>query len=116
MQQVLGLRAEHVGGLLLADTARSASSPSSDLAELDVVLLAHPVEPVEALGLVRRDGWRGWPRDEPLVAERGARERMRPAARDAPGREALEPERVGDRVDVGDAVGDAPARPRVEPP
>ena len=54
------------------------------LAELDVVLFAHSFEPVEAVGVVRRDRCEAGDGDEPLVAERGAGEHVRPAARDRP--------------------------------
>ena len=92
--------------------ARSAGSPSSSGSELLDVRLAHAGEPVQAVGVVGRDGGQARSRGQPVAAERGAREGMRPTARDAPGREALEPERVGDRLDIGGAVADvAPCVP-----
>ena len=60
----------------------------------------HPLEPVEAGDVVRRaPGDAGGP-GHPLRQARGDRERVRPAARAAGGREALDPERIRDRGDV----------------
>ncbi len=80
-----------------------------DLAELHVVLLAHPLEPVEPVRAVRCDGCEARDRLQPVVEERSAREHVRAATGDPPGREGIEAECVGNRGDVGHAVRDAAA-------
>ncbi len=85
--------------------SRSTDGPERVLAgehevELLDVVLAHACVPVEALGAPRRHSGEGGGRDQPVAAECRAGQRMRPAAGDAPRREPLELERVGDRLDV----------------
>ena len=77
--------------------------------ELLDVVLAHACVPVEALGSPGRDAGDRGGCDQPVAAESRAGEGMRSAARVAPGRVALELERVGDRLDVRHDGGDRPA-------
>ena len=80
-----------------------------DRGELLHVLLAHPLEEVEALCVVRRNGGERGRSDHPVRHERSRGERMRAAARDPPDAEPVDVERIADRGDVGGAVGDLPA-------
>ena len=110
--QLVGGRGEHRLGLVL-EVGPQRGLALEHLAELDVVLLAHALEKVEAVGVVWRD--RGEARDgrEPLVAEGGAGEHVWPAAGDPPAAIALQAEVVGDRADVGSCSRDrAPRVPR----
>ena len=93
----------------LRDTAQRRLAVD-DLTELDVVLLAHALEPVEPVGAVRRDGCEARHGHEAFVAVCGAGEDVRPAARDPPARVTVERECVGDRGQVGHAVDDRAAR------
>ena len=95
---------------------RSAALAGEHRVELLDVRLAHAGEPVEPFGAPRRDCGEARDGGEALVAEGGAGEDVRAAARDAPRGVALEPERVCDRVDVGGAVRDRAAGTRVESP
>src|SRR5207248_9918643 len=79
-------------------------------AELGHVPLAHPREPVEPLGAPRCGRGEARGGDQAYVFEgRRAGERVRRAARGAPGREAPAAERVDDRLDVSGRVGDLPS-------
>src|SRR5213079_3542049 len=109
-REILRTSVEDIAALVL-EIRPQDGLPLAGLAELDVVLLAHAFEPVETLGVDRRDGGQARDGDAPLVAESRAGEHVRPAARDAPAAVPVEPERVGDRVDVGSAIGDLPAGP-----
>ena len=60
---------------------------------------AHPVEPVERVGVRRDAGDRDDPRHS-LGEQRGAGERVRPSARGAHRCEPVDAERVGDRRDI----------------
>ncbi len=95
----------HVRLRVLFDVRSQRLLTLQRLSELDVVVLAHPVEPVELFRAVRRDACEARDGGEALVAERSAREHVRAATRDPPGREPLQPESVGDRGDVGGAIG-----------
>ena len=77
--------------------------------ELSLVALAHPGHPVE-IGRVRRtdSGHRGG-RRAAVGQERGAGERVGPAARQPVSGEALHSEFVEDRPDVDRGVGNGPA-------
>ena len=78
--------------------------------ELHEVRFTHAGQPVEPVGLVGRHGSQARCGRQPVAAERGARECVRATARDAPGREPLEPERVGDRLDIGRTVAHVSSR------
>ena len=73
--------------------------------ELLHVVLAHACMPVEAFGSPRRDACQRGRRDQPVAAERSAGERVRPAARKAPGRIPVEAKPVGNRFDIRDDGG-----------
>ena len=77
--------------------------------ELDDVLLPHALERVESLRVERRRGGETGCGDDAVREQRGAGERMRAAAGDAPGREPVEAEGVGDHRDVVRGVGDRAA-------
>ena len=81
--------------------------------ELDDVVLAHALRPVEARRSVGRDRGEACDCRDTGGEERGAREGMRPSAGDTPDAEPGEPECVGDGDDVLDDVGDRAARPGV---
>ena len=83
--------------LLLAGPAR--------IEPLDVHL-AHPVRELESLGVDRGDRGERRRGGDPVGQERRRREHVRPAARDAPGAEPLDPEGIADRGDIGGAVCD----------
>jgi hypothetical protein len=82
--------------------------------ELFRVLGIHPVEPrlvFQALPAVRGDAHAACRAHYPVRMQRGASERVRPTARPAGDREAVEAELVGDRDHVVDRIGDAAAVP-----
>ncbi len=74
-----------------------ASPPSRTACELDHVLLAHAGEEVEAGRVVRSDRCERCDCGDTIGKERRGRERVGAAARDAPGAEPLDPERVAER-------------------
>ena len=80
-----------------------------DRGELLHVLLAHPLEVVEPLRVVRCNGGQRGRSDHPVRQERGRGESMWASARDPPDAEPVDVERVADGDDVGGAVRDRPA-------
>ena len=95
---------------IASSNGRSTASPS--MAALNSCTLSSPIPAMKSrsLGVGGRgtgDGRRG---DDPLGEQCGARERMRSSAGDAPGGEALDPERVRDRRGVGGDGGDVAPR------
>ena len=106
----LGCRARAARPSSSSCWARCASSPSrmaSNDSTFSSPIPAVKSSPSASYGRDRGDR-RG--RRDAVRQERRRRERVRPAARDAPDAEPLDPERVADRGDVGGAVGDAPPR------
>jgi hypothetical protein len=73
------------------------------------VLLAHPLEVVEPLRVVRRNGGERGRSDHPVRQERSRSKGMWAPARDPPDTEPVDVERVADCGDVGGAVGDCPS-------
>src|SRR3954453_1975975 len=83
--------------------------PGESGAELVDVVLPHAREVVEAFGVVRRHTGDRRGCDDTVRGARCAGQRVRAAAADTPGAEAVDAERVRDRRGVRRGVGDRPA-------